>query len=123
MRHPEFYYGRAEETRIMAKATIDPESRKTLIQRAAEYEDLAKLATTPKKVKNSPIRSSSEDLSTSQDKCRYSRLKRKRAAAEQPANGRERTNSLRGMRLHYRTPHQNGARKSRRDRLRERLEL
>jgi hypothetical protein len=48
MRHPEFYYGRAEEARIMAKATIDPESRKTLIQRAAEYEDLAKLATTQK---------------------------------------------------------------------------
>jgi hypothetical protein len=92
----------------MAKAAIDPESRKTLIQRATEYEDLANLRP-PKKVKNSPIRSSSEDLSTSQDKCRYSRLTRKGAAAEQPANGREQTNSLRGMRIHYRTPHQNGA--------------
>jgi len=48
MRHPEFYYGRAEEARIIAQATIDPEARKTLIQRAAEYEDLAKLATTQK---------------------------------------------------------------------------
>jgi hypothetical protein len=48
MRHPEFYYGCAEEARIIAKAAIDPEARKTLIQRAAEYEDLAKLATTQK---------------------------------------------------------------------------
>jgi hypothetical protein len=48
MRHPEFYYGRAEEARIIAQATIDPEARKTLIQRAAEYEDLAKLATAQK---------------------------------------------------------------------------
>ena len=48
MRHPEFYYGRAEEARSLAQATIDPETRKILIQRAAEYEDLAKLATTQK---------------------------------------------------------------------------
>jgi hypothetical protein len=48
MRHPEFYYGRAEEARIVAQATIDPEARKTLIQRAAENEDLAKLATAQK---------------------------------------------------------------------------
>jgi hypothetical protein len=48
MRHPEFYYGCAEEARIIAKAAIDPEARKTLVQRAAEYEDLAKLATTQK---------------------------------------------------------------------------
>ena len=48
MRHPEFYYGRAEEARIIAQATIDPEARKTLIQRAAENEDLAKLATAQK---------------------------------------------------------------------------
>jgi hypothetical protein len=48
MRHPEFYYGRAEEARMIAQATIDLEARKTLIQRAAEYEDLAKLATAQK---------------------------------------------------------------------------
>jgi hypothetical protein len=48
MRHPEFYYGRAEEARITTQATIDPEARKTLIQHAAEYEDLAKLATAQK---------------------------------------------------------------------------
>jgi len=48
MRYPEFYYGCAEEARIIAKAAIDPEARKTLIQRAAEYEDLAKLATAQK---------------------------------------------------------------------------
>jgi hypothetical protein len=48
MRHPEFYYGRAEEARIIAQATIDPEARKTLIQRAAENEDVAKLATAQK---------------------------------------------------------------------------
>jgi hypothetical protein len=48
MRHPEFYYGRAEEARIIAQATIDPEARKTLIQRAVENEDLAKLATAQK---------------------------------------------------------------------------
>ena len=48
MRHPEFYYGRAEEARIIAQTTIDPEARKTLIQRAAEYEALAKLATAQK---------------------------------------------------------------------------
>ena len=48
MRHPEFYYGRAEEAQIIAQATIDPEARKTLIQRAAENEDLAKLATAQK---------------------------------------------------------------------------
>ena len=58
MHHPEFYYGRAEEARIIAQATIDPKARKTLIQRAAEYQeiqrapeyqDLAKLATVQKK--------------------------------------------------------------------------
>jgi hypothetical protein len=48
MRHPEFYYGRAEEARIIAQATIDPEARQTLIQRAVENEDLAKLATAQK---------------------------------------------------------------------------
>jgi hypothetical protein len=48
MRHPEFYYGRAEEARIIAQATIDPDGRKTLIQRAVENEDLAKLATAQK---------------------------------------------------------------------------
>ena len=48
MRHPEFYYGRAEEARMIAQTTIDPETRKTLIQRAAEYEALAKLATAQK---------------------------------------------------------------------------
>ena len=48
MRHPEFYYGRAEEARSLAQATIDPETRKILIQRAAEYEDLAKFATAQK---------------------------------------------------------------------------
>jgi hypothetical protein len=69
MRHPEFYYGRAEEARIIAQATIDPEARQTLIQRAVENEDLPNLRP-PKKVKNLPIRSSSEDLSTSHDKCR-----------------------------------------------------
>ena len=49
MRHPEFYYGRAEEApHMIALTTIDPEARKTLIQRAAEYEALAKLATAQK---------------------------------------------------------------------------
>jgi hypothetical protein len=48
MRHPEFYYGRAEEARIIAQATTDAEARETLIQRATEYEDLAKLATAQK---------------------------------------------------------------------------
>jgi hypothetical protein len=48
MHHPAYYYGRAEEARTIAQATIDPEGRKTLIQRAAEYEDLAKLATVQK---------------------------------------------------------------------------
>ncbi len=48
MRHPEFYYGRPEEARMIAQTTIDPETRKTLIQRAAEYEALAKLATAQK---------------------------------------------------------------------------
>jgi hypothetical protein len=46
MRHPEYYYGRAEEACIIAQATIDPGLRNTLLQRAAEHEDLAKLATT-----------------------------------------------------------------------------
>jgi hypothetical protein len=44
MRHPEFYYGRAEEARSLVQDAIDPETRKILIQRAAEYENLAKLA-------------------------------------------------------------------------------
>jgi hypothetical protein len=48
MRHPEFYYGRAEEARSLAQDTIDPETRKILIQRAVENEDLAKLATAQK---------------------------------------------------------------------------
>ena len=48
MRHPEFYYGRAEEARSLAQDTIHRETRKTLIQRAVENEDLAKLATAQK---------------------------------------------------------------------------
>jgi hypothetical protein len=44
MRHPEFYYGRAEEARSLVQDSTDPETRKILIQRAAEYENLAKLA-------------------------------------------------------------------------------
>jgi hypothetical protein len=48
MRRPEFYYGRAEEARSLAQATIDPETRKILIQCAAEYEGLAKRATVQK---------------------------------------------------------------------------
>jgi hypothetical protein len=48
MRHPEYYYGRAEEARTIAQATIDPGARKTLLQRAAEHEGLAKLAATQK---------------------------------------------------------------------------
>ena len=48
MRHPEYYLGRAEESRIIAEATVDPKARRTLIECAAEYEDLARLATVQK---------------------------------------------------------------------------
>jgi hypothetical protein len=55
MRHPEFYYGRAEEARSLAQATIDPETRKILIQRAAEYEDLARQATVQNKLQSTVV--------------------------------------------------------------------
>jgi hypothetical protein len=45
MRHPEYYLGRAEETWIIAQATVDANARQTLIECAVEYEDLARLAT------------------------------------------------------------------------------
>jgi hypothetical protein len=48
MRHPEYYLGRADETRVIADATVNPSARDSLIKIAAEYEDLAKLATTQK---------------------------------------------------------------------------
>ena len=46
MRHPEYYFGRAEEARVIAEAARDPKARHELIRIAAEYDDLAKLATT-----------------------------------------------------------------------------
>ena len=46
MRQPEYYLGRADETRVIADAALDPKARDELIKIAAEYDDLAKLATT-----------------------------------------------------------------------------
>ena len=69
MRHPEFYYGCAEEARIIAKAAIDPEARKPWSNAQPNTKALPNLRP-PKKVKNLPIRSSSENLSASHDKCR-----------------------------------------------------
>jgi hypothetical protein len=48
MRHPEYYLGRADEARVVAQATVDPKARQALTKSAAEYEDLAKLATVQK---------------------------------------------------------------------------
>ena len=48
MRHPEYYMGRADETRIIAEATVNPQARDTLIKIAIEYDDLARLATAQK---------------------------------------------------------------------------
>jgi hypothetical protein len=46
MRHPEYYRGRADETRVVAEAALNPKARDELNKVAAEYDDLAKLATT-----------------------------------------------------------------------------
>ena len=48
MRHPQYYLGRADETRVIAEATLDPHARDFLLSCVAEYELLAKLATKPK---------------------------------------------------------------------------
>ena len=48
MRHPQYYLGRAEESRIIAEATVNLNARQTLLECAAEYEDLARLATVQK---------------------------------------------------------------------------
>jgi hypothetical protein len=48
VRHPEYYLGRADEARLIARATVDPKDRDVLIQSAKEYEDLAKQATVQK---------------------------------------------------------------------------
>jgi len=48
MRHPEYYMGRADETRIIAEATVNPQARDTLTKIAIEYDDLARLATAQK---------------------------------------------------------------------------
>lgn len=48
MRHPQYYLGRADETRVIAEATVDPHARDFLLSCVVEYELLAKLATTPK---------------------------------------------------------------------------
>jgi hypothetical protein len=45
MRHPEYYAGRAEEARVLAEDVVNAVARKTLLQCASEYDDLAKLAT------------------------------------------------------------------------------
>jgi hypothetical protein len=46
MRHPEYYLGRADETRVISEAARDPKARDELIKIAAQFDDLAKLATT-----------------------------------------------------------------------------
>jgi len=46
MRHPEYYLGRADESRVIAEAARDPKARDELIKIAAQFDDLAKLATT-----------------------------------------------------------------------------
>jgi len=48
MRHPQYYLGHADETRVIAEATLDPHARDFLLSCVAEYELLAKLATEPK---------------------------------------------------------------------------
>jgi hypothetical protein len=48
MRHPEYYLGRADEARLIARAAVDPKARDDLIKCAMEYEDLAKQATVQK---------------------------------------------------------------------------
>ena len=48
MRHPQYYLGRADETRVIAEATVDPHARDFLLSCVAEHELLAKLATKPK---------------------------------------------------------------------------
>ena len=58
MRQPEYYLGRADETRVIADAALDPKARDELIKIAAEYDDLAKQANTlPERSNRSSLRS------------------------------------------------------------------
>jgi hypothetical protein len=44
MRHPEYYVGRAEETRIIAEQVRNPKHRVELMEFARQYEQLAEEA-------------------------------------------------------------------------------
>lgn len=44
MRHPEYYRGRAEETRVIADCVKNKEERESLLKYAQQYEDLVRTA-------------------------------------------------------------------------------
>jgi len=56
MRHPEYYCGRAEETRVIASVAKDPNVQHTLLGIAEDYENLCRLACEQKGLRYKPGR-------------------------------------------------------------------